>query len=82
MEQKAVNKIYKNKRILGQEMCLTAQISEFEIDQLIMDLGFDANFIPKQTWQKMGELKLEGLQYSCAWKISRTLSQWVYFLGS
>lgn len=59
MEQKDLNNIYKNKRRTGWEMCLTAQIGEFEMDQDILDLGSDANVIPKKTWNKVGEPKLE-----------------------
>ena len=40
-------------------MRLTAQIGDYEMDQLILDLGSDANVLPKQTWQWMGEPKLE-----------------------
>ena len=29
------------------------------MDQVILDLGLDANVLPKQTWQRMGEPKLE-----------------------
>ena len=35
-------------------MRLTAQISEYEMDQVILDLGSDVNVLPKQTWQHMG----------------------------
>ena len=38
---------------------MTMQIGEYEMDHVILDLGFDANVLPKQTWQKMGEQKLE-----------------------
>ena len=40
-------------------MRLTAQIGDFEIDQVVLDLGSEANILPKQTWQRMGEPKLE-----------------------
>ena len=29
------------------------------MDWVILDLGSDANVLPKQTWQRMGEPKLE-----------------------
>ena len=35
------------------------QIGDYEMDQVILDLGSDANILPKQTWQRMGEPKLE-----------------------
>ncbi len=40
-------------------MRLTAQIEEFEMDQVILDLGSDANFLPKQTWERMGRPTLQ-----------------------
>ena len=40
-------------------MRLTAKIRDYEMDHVILDLGSDANVLPKQTWQRMGEPKLE-----------------------
>ena len=38
---------------------MTVQIGDYEMDQGILDLGSDANVLPKKTWQCMGEPKLE-----------------------
>ena len=35
-------------------MRLTAQIGEYEMDQVILDMGSNANVLPKQTWERMG----------------------------
>ena len=59
MEIKDVHKLYKHKRHTGREMRLTVQIGNYEMDQVVLDLGSDANVLPKQTWQRMGEPKLE-----------------------
>jgi len=32
-------------------MRLTAQIGEYEMDQVILDLGSDVNVLPKHTWE-------------------------------
>ena len=40
-------------------MRLTAQIGEYEMDQVILDLGSDVNTLPKQTWERMGRLMLQ-----------------------
>ena len=40
-------------------MHMNAHISAYEMDQVIFDLGSDANVLPKQTWKHMGEPKLE-----------------------
>ncbi len=42
----------------GREMRLTAQIGEFEMDEVILDLGSEVNFITKKTWEPMGSPKL------------------------
>lgn len=51
-----VCKIGKHKTRTGHEMRLTAQIREYEMDQVILDLGSNANVLPKQTWAKWGDL--------------------------
>ena len=48
-ETKVVNKIYKNKKRTGWEMCMTVQIGEYEMDQFILNLGLDENVLPKKT---------------------------------
>ena len=35
------------------------QIGEYEMDQVILDLGSDANILPKQTWERMGRSMLQ-----------------------
>lgn len=40
-------------------MRLSAQIGQYEMDQIIMDLGYDANVLTKKTWELMGKSKLQ-----------------------
>ena len=40
------------------EMRLTAQVGEFEMDEVILDLGSDVNVLTKQKWEQMGNPKL------------------------
>ena len=42
----------------GREMRLTAQVGEFEMDEVILDLGSEVNVLTKQTWEQMGSPKL------------------------
>ena len=35
-------------------MRLTVQIGEFEMDEVILDLGSEVNVLTKQTWEQMG----------------------------
>ena len=39
-------------------MRLTTQIGEFEMDEVILDLGSEVNVLTKQTWEQMGSTKL------------------------
>ena len=39
-------------------MRLTVQIGEFEMDEVILDLGSEVNVLTKQTWEHMGSPKL------------------------
>lgn len=56
---KDVHKLYMYKKCTGREMWLTAQIGHYEMDKVVLDLGLDANVLPKKTWKRMGESKLE-----------------------
>ena len=58
-EPHEVRKIRRHALCTGQEMRLTTQISEYEMDQVILDLGSYANVLPKQTWERMGKLALQ-----------------------
>ena len=58
-EPHVVQKIGKHKTRTGREMRLTTQIGEYEMDQVILDLGVDANVLPKQTWECMGRHMLQ-----------------------
>lgn len=40
-------------------MKLTPQIGEYDMDQVIPDLGSEVNVIPKQTWERMGRPALQ-----------------------
>jgi hypothetical protein len=34
------------------------QVGEYDMDNVILDLGSDANFLPRQMWEMMGKPKL------------------------
>lgn len=46
-EPHIIRKIRKHKTRMRREMRLTTQIEEYDMDQVILDLGLDANFLPK-----------------------------------
>ena len=54
-----MQKLYKYKKRTSREMRLTAQISDYKMDQVILDLGSYVNVLPRQTWKRMGKCKLE-----------------------
>ena len=55
--QRVVHNIMGHTRI-GREMRLIAQVGEFEMDEVILDLGSEVNVLTKQTWEQMGSPKL------------------------
>jgi len=54
-----VKNLGKHKARTRCEMRLTAQIGEYEMDQVILDLGSDTDVLPKQTWERMGRPMLQ-----------------------
>ena len=42
----------------GREMIFIAQIGEFEMDEVVLDLGSKVNVLTKQTWEEMGSPQL------------------------
>ena len=38
---------------------MSAQNGEYDMDQVILDLGSVANFMPKKSWEMVGEPRLE-----------------------
>lgn len=58
-EPRVVRKLGKHALCTGREMRLTAQICEYEMDQVILDLGSDVNVLTKKTWEHMGRPALQ-----------------------
>ena len=54
-----VQKLGKHALHIGMEMRLTAQIGEYKMDQVILDLGLNVNVLPKKTWECMGRFTLQ-----------------------
>lgn len=52
-EQCTMRKLAKHKKWTRRKMSLTAQIGEYEKDKVILDLGYDANGLPKMAWKRM-----------------------------
>ena len=50
-ETHIVQNIGKHKTRMGREKRLNTQIGEYEMDEVILDLGLDENVLPKQTWE-------------------------------
>ena len=58
-EPHVVRKLGKHALRTGREMRLTAQIGEYKMDQVILDLGSDVNVLLKKTWECMGRPVLQ-----------------------
>ena len=59
-EPRVVRKLGMHTLCTGREMRLTAQIGEYEMDQVILDLGSNTNVLLKQTWECMGRPHYSG----------------------
>lgn len=53
--------IGKHKLRTGHKMRLTMKIGDYEMDQVILDLGSNVNVFPKKTWERMGR---RGLRFT------------------
>jgi len=54
-ELPVVQKLEKHAMRTGREMRLTTQVGEYEMDQVILDLGSDVHVLPRQTWEHVGK---------------------------
>jgi hypothetical protein len=54
---KAVHKLSKKRR-KNKELHMNAQIGEYDIDYVVLDLGSEVNVMTKKTWALMGKPKL------------------------
>ena len=54
LEPKIVNNLHTRRRT-SREFRLNANIGDFNMEDIILDLGFEVNVLPKKTWQCMGE---------------------------
>jgi len=48
---RVVRKIGKHKARTGHKMRLTVQIEDYEMEQVILDMGSDANIFQRKTWE-------------------------------
>jgi hypothetical protein len=53
---RAVHQVSKKRR-KNKELHLNAQIREYDIDYVVLNLGLEANVMTKQTWELMGKPK-------------------------
>lgn len=52
------NNLHRHKRT-KREMRLSVLIGECEMNQIILDVGYDSNVLKKKTWELMGKPKLQ-----------------------
>jgi hypothetical protein len=55
LEQKTINNLHTRRRIRSREFRLNPNIRYFNMGDVILDLGYEVNVLPKNTWQCMGE---------------------------
>jgi hypothetical protein len=54
LEQKTINHLHTRRRT-SREFRLNANIGDFNMGDIILDLGSEVNVLPKKTWKCMGE---------------------------
>ena len=57
LEQKTINHLHTRRR-KSREFRFKANIGDFNMGDIILDLGYEVNVLPKKTWKCMGELTL------------------------
>jgi len=57
ISQRVVKPVLHRKRT-NKEFRFNAQIGEYDMDNVILDLGSNINVLPKHTWEMMGEPNL------------------------
>ena len=54
LEQKTINHLHRKTR-KNKKFRLNANIGDFNMGDIILDLGSEVNVLPKKTWECMGE---------------------------
>ena len=61
IEPQSKNKVKQVRRKFktGLELRMTAQIVDYDMDYIILDLGSNVNILTRQTWESMGKPHLD-----------------------
>jgi hypothetical protein len=43
------------KKHTGREFKMSVELNSYEMDGVMLDLGFDMNILPKKSWESMGK---------------------------
>ena len=54
LEQKTVNHLHTRRRT-SMEFIMNENIGDFDMEYIILDLGFEVNVLPNKTWKCMGD---------------------------
>jgi hypothetical protein len=58
LPEKNTQRVQRRKVRTRKEFRLEAQLHEFEINDVMLDLGSDVNILPKNTWEALGKPQL------------------------
>jgi hypothetical protein len=58
LPEKKTQRVQRRKIQTVKEFRLVAQLDEFEIKDVMLDLGSDVNILPKNTWEALGKPEL------------------------
>jgi len=56
--ERHIGRVQRRKYIFGREFILNAHIDDYNISNVMIDLGSDINILPKKTWEAIGKPKL------------------------
>jgi hypothetical protein len=54
MKQRVVNQVLRRKRT-NEEFKFSAQIGKYDVDNVVLDFGYDVNVLPNKAWEMMGK---------------------------
>jgi hypothetical protein len=56
--EKIIHRVKRRKVQTRKQFRLVSQLYEFEIKDVMLDLGLDVNILPKKTWEALGKPRL------------------------
>ena len=69
LPERGVRNVVKKKRT-NREFKFRVEIDNYEMDDVILELGSDVSILTKKTWEQLGKTSLSSHRFSSNWKTS------------